>query len=68
VGTFDALAAHAGVPPVEAQRTLRNLRYEGRVVTHRTPEQRAKQGRPRVVYAVPSANYDLDRLICASWR
>ena len=56
VGTFDAIAHHAGIPEHHARTTLKNLRREGLVAVHCTAGQRAaRAGRPRVAYGMPSA-------------
>lgn len=74
VGTFDALAAHAGVEPERAQTTLGHLCREGGVVVKATHQPEARRGRPRAVYALadaappPSSRWALDRTLCAAWR
>lgn len=72
VGTFDAIAAHAGVPPSAAQNTLATLRREGKAVVHGAQQAASQRGRPRAVYGAPLAHachrWELDRLLSASWR
>ena len=57
VGTFDAMARHAGVPPEKARITLDSLRRDGVACSSRLdspsyPSKR-KVGRPPVVYGPP---------------
>jgi len=73
VGTFDALAAHAGVPIDKAQRTLGCLRREGKVAVQSTVHVAAQRGRPRLVYRLASSppitrHWDLDRTLSSAWR
>lgn len=76
VGTFDAMARHAGVPPEKARFVLDNLRREGVACSWRSdiPVCPAKRrvGRPPVVYG-PQAVLDggsLDALafVRQAWR
>lgn len=72
VGTFDALARHAGVPEHQARQTLGNLRREGVVCARRchvastvaaTPPQRA-----RAVYAPAPPVFDALGFMQQVWR
>lgn len=73
VGTFDALAVHAGVTPAQAQHTLSALRREGKVEEHGPAQAKAKRGRPRLVYRLASTppigrHWELDRTLRSVWR
>lgn len=77
VGTFDVLAAHAGVPPGKAQLALGCLRREGKVAaqpnTQAGAQARTQRGRPRMVYRLASTpplgrHWELDRTLCSAWR
>lgn len=74
VGTFDAIAQHAGIPEHHARTTLKNLRREGQVAVHCTSASRAaRAGRPRVVYGLASATpdapaFDSLAFACQVWR
>lgn len=75
VGTYDALAAHAGVAPAQAQITLGHLAREGKAVAEPdAPQGAPRRGRPRAVYALAATNpapanrWVLDRTLGAAWR
>lgn len=70
VGTFDAIAQHAGVPPHQARRTLDNLRRAGLVRSQRPDIECAQPQRTRHIYAPsqPSQHIDALRWVTQSWR
>lgn len=70
VGTFDAIAVHAGIPAHKASVTLRHLSREG----HAQPVASVATGgvgRPRVVYAATQGKrppFDSLAFACQVWR
>lgn len=74
VGTFDAIAHHAGIPAHQARITLWNLRREGHVCAHPLPSgPSARAGRPRVAYGVAdfaqtAQPFDSLAFACQAWR
>jgi predicted ArsR family transcriptional regulator len=52
IGTFEAIAAQAGVPADVASHVMRQLRYGGRVVVVARQHNPERAGRPRAVYAL----------------
>lgn len=70
VGTFDAIAQHAGVPPHQARRTLDNLRRAGLVCSQRPDTECVHPQRTRHIYAPsqPSQHIDALRWVAQAWR
>lgn len=70
VGTFDAIARHAGVPERQARQTLANLRRAGVVQSHRPDCTACAPQRTRHIYAPsqPSPHIDALRFVAAAWR
>lgn len=52
IGTFEAIAACAGVPVPLARGVMHQLRYGGRVVVVARQHNPERAGRPRAVYAL----------------
>jgi len=75
VGTFDAMARHAGVPPEKARITLDSLRREGVACSWQIdiagcPAKR-RVGRPPVVYGPPVVDcgpFDALAFVRQAWR
>lgn len=76
VGTFDAMARHAGVPPEKARMTLDTLRREGVACSWQVdisagcPAKR-RVGRPPVVYGPPvidAGPLDALAFVRQAWR
>lgn len=76
VGTYDALAACAGLAPDQLQQvqtTLWHLCREGKAVVARTHRGPRRPGRPRAVYVLasdagPAPCRALDAILCSAWR
>lgn len=70
IGTFDAMARHAGVPERQARQTLANLRRAGVVQCHRPDCQASAPQRTRHIYApaAPAHHIDALRFVAQAWR
>ena len=78
VGTYDTLAACAGLAPHQLQQvqtTLWHLCREGKAVVARTHRVAPRPGRPRAVYVLAEAQHAqaspcraLDAILCSAWR
>ena len=72
VGTFDAIAVHAGIPAHKARVTLWDLCREGHARTV-APVASGRVGRPRMAYAAATTTaayqpFDSLAFACQVWR